>query len=154
MNLAAFKASLARHPEKDVRFVLPDGDAIPARFHVTEVGHVVKTFIDCGGTVRSTESCLLQSWVPAGDGNHRLAAGKLAHILDLSRKVVPSGELPVELEYGGGVVAQYTIDVFAADDTAITFTLGNKQTDCLAREACGIEDQGCGCAPAGAGTCC
>ncbi|MGK0335318.1 MAG: hypothetical protein ACI974_002146, partial [Paraglaciecola sp.] len=31
---------------------LPDGTPVPAHFHVTEVGEVSKTFVDCGGTLR------------------------------------------------------------------------------------------------------
>ena len=99
MNIRTLRTSLIQYSEKNVHFVLPDGDPIPQEFHVTEVGHVVKKFIDCGGTVRSTEACLLQTWVSDDDKNHRLTAGKLAKILDLSRQVVPSDELNVEVEY-------------------------------------------------------
>ena len=154
MNLRTLKATLLQHPSHVVRFVLPDGDPIPARFHVTEVGHVTRRFIDCGGTVRSLESCLLQTWVPEGDSEHRLTAGKLAKILDLSRQVVPSDELEVEVGYDCCVVGQYTIEGAASKEEILTFTLGNKKTDCLARETCGVDPaavesgccgSGCGC---------
>ena len=155
MQLNAFKVRLLEQPEKIVRFVLPDGDAIPARFHVTEVGHVTRRFIDCGGTVRHLESCLLQTWVPDGDGEHRLTAGKLAKILDLSRQVVPSDELNVEVEYEDCSVGQYTVESVATDGALLSFQLGNKKTDCLAREACGLEAAGCGCGPTdGSNKCC
>lgn len=155
MQLNAFKNRLLEQPEKTVRFLLPDGDAIPARFHVTEVGHVTRRFIDCGGTVRRLESCLLQTWVPEGDNEHRLTAGKLASILDVSRQVLPSQDLEVEVEYDCCVVAQYIVNEPTVRDDALTFSLSNKKTDCLAREACGVEPaaaesgccggRGCGC---------
>lgn len=155
MKITTLKDRLRAHPKKVVRFVLPDGDAIPARFHVTEVGHITRRFIDCGGMIRQLESCLLQTWVPEGDGDHRLSAGKLAKILDLSRQVVPSDELAVEVEYDCCVVAQYTLEESSVQDDVLTFALGNKKTDCLAREACGVEPaaagsgccggKGCGC---------
>lgn len=148
MNLRSLKESLLQHPNHVVRLILPDGDPIPAHFHVTEVGHVTRNFIDCGGTIRSVESCLLQTWVPDGDGDHRLAAGKLAKILDLSRKAVASDELDVEVEYDCCVVAQYAIDSLAVEDGTLTLTLVNKKTDCLAREQCGVE------ATSGASSCC
>jgi hypothetical protein len=155
MNIRTLKASLLRHPDKHVRFVLPDGDAIPDEFHVTEVGHVVKRFIDCGGTVRSTETCLLQTWVAEDDKGHHLTASKLAKILDLSRKVVPSEDLAVEVEYDCCVVGQYTLDSSKTAGGVLSFELGNKKTDCLAHEACGVDSKGCGCGSgAGGGKCC
>ena len=155
MDLDELKKQLLRQPESKVVFVLPDGELIPAEFHVTEVGHVVKNFIDCGGTVRRTESCLLQTWVSAEGKNHRLTAGKLGKILELSRKVIPSGGLAVEIEYGTGPVAQYTIDTAATTGDTLSFQLGNKKTDCLAREVCEVEAGGCGCGAAeGSGQCC
>src|ERR1700690_153393 len=99
MNLAELKAILREHQEKQLIFLLPDGDSIPPDFHVTEVGHVVKNFVDCGGTVRSAAACVLQAWTAAGDHGHRLSAGKLASILELARAVVPSDDLDVEIEY-------------------------------------------------------
>ncbi len=154
MNLLTLKASLHEHPDLPVRLVLPGGDPIPPQFHLTEVGHVTRRFIDCGGTVRSIESCLLQAWVAEDDSTHRLSVGKLAKILDLSRQIVPSDELDVEVEYGCCVVAHYTVETAAVHDDALVFTLGNKQTDCLAREACGLTPAGAntGCC-GGAGDC-
>src|SRR5437868_11722068 len=99
MNIASLKSLVAEYPGKLVRFILPDGDAIPAHFHVTEVGHVTRHFIDCGGKIRLLESCLLQTWVPEGGMDHRLTTNKLAKILELSRQVVASDALDVEVEY-------------------------------------------------------
>jgi len=49
MNLRSFKYLLHQNQDRPVIFVLPDGDVIPAHYHVTEVGHVTKRFVDCGG---------------------------------------------------------------------------------------------------------
>jgi hypothetical protein len=153
MKLRIFKARLLQHPEKSVRLVLPGGDPVPAEFHVTEVGHVVRNFIDCGGMTRTAEACLLQAWVAEDDKDHRLTAGKLATILEWSRTVVPSEELNVEVEYDRGVVGQYTLDAAEVTDGVLVFQLGNKKTDCLAREVCGVEAGGCGPGD-GSGKCC
>jgi hypothetical protein len=155
MKLGSLKTNLNRHPSKNVRFVLPDGDPIPADFHVTEVGHVIKNFIDCGGTVRRAETCLLQAWVAADDADHRLSAGRLANILDLSARVIPSEELEVEVEYEPCAVAQYKVASVEVAGDELRFQLSHKHTDCLAREACGLAPagSGCGCGP-GEGKCC
>ena len=154
MNIRELKAVLLAQPGRIVRLLLPGGDPVPAAFHVTEVGHVVKRFIDCGGTIRVQETCQLQAWVGEDDPGHRLTAGKLAGILDRSRPVVPSEALEVEVEYDDGVVAQYRLAGGTVAGDALEFALVNKTTDCLAREACGLEPAGCGCGPAGGGQCC
>jgi hypothetical protein len=147
MKLHELKEVLSRNPESRLRFVLPDGSVIPPDFHVTEVGHVVKRFIDCGGTPHSRETCLLQVWLAANDKDHRLTAGKLAGILELARSLVPSGEIDVEVEYEGSALSQYPVASFRADSGELSFSLESKHTDCLAREACGLlpccDAQGC-----------
>lgn len=152
MILSEFKAALSAHPDSNLVFVFDDGDTIPADFHVTEVGHVVKTFVDCGGEKRVAESCQLQVWVAANDPDHRLSAGKLASILELAREIVPSGDLPVEVEYEGCVISQYQVSGVEVRDGALRFTLVDKHTDCLAKEACGLEGANC-CGGSGEGCC-
>jgi hypothetical protein len=151
MKLSELKTALRSHPEKNLLFILPDGDPIPADFHVTEVGHVAKNFVDCGGTVRATSACVLQTWVARNDKEHRLTSGKLASILDLAARVLPGADLEVEVEYEGCAISQYPVLAVAPGAAEITFTLGSKHTDCLAREACGLEP--CGCGPS-EGDCC
>lgn len=143
MKVSELRDILVRNPDSALRLVLPTGRAIRADFHVTEVGHVVKRFIDCGGTVRSAEACVLQVWLARNDRDHRLAAGRLASILDLAKPVVPSGDLDVEVEYEGPVISQFPVTSFGAKPGVVTIKLGLKHTDCLAREACGLESGCC-----------
>jgi hypothetical protein len=143
MTLSELKNSLGHHPESSLRFLLPLAGEIRADFHVTEVGHVVKRFVDCGGTVHSKEACILQVWLAKNDAEHRLAAGKLASILELARPLLPSEDLDVEVEYEDGVVSQYPISLHEAAPGGLSFKLGLKHTDCLAREACGLESACC-----------
>jgi hypothetical protein len=142
MNVEQLYRALNEQSEASVRFRLPGGALIPNHFHVTEVGRIDKDFIDCGGTRRQSASCLLQTWT-ADDIDHRLVAGKLARILDLAAPVLKSLELPVELEYGEDVAAQYIVSDVEALPGSLTFVLIGKQTDCLAREKCGVD----GCNP-------
>lgn len=147
MKLKDLKATLALHPEALPRFVMPDGDHIPAHFHVTEVGHIAKRFIDCGGKLHDrTDTCLLQTYV-ADDFDHRLNAGTFAKILQLGEQVLPHDDLEVEVEYEDCAITQSPI--VSADFTGehIELRLGEKHTDCLAKAKCGIDGEGCGCAP-------
>ena len=134
MKLNELKALLRANPTVLPRFTLPDGDQIPAHFHITEVGHVTKRFIDCGGMVHDlTETCVLQTWL-GEDTEHRLNAGTFAKILDLGAEVLPHDDLEVEVEYDCCVVAQYPVlEVRPAGDQ-LEVLLGKLQTQCLAQE--------------------
>jgi hypothetical protein len=162
MKLHELKEALALHPDALPRFILPDGDQIPAHFHITEVGHIAKRFIDCGGTLHdTTDTCLLQTYV-ADDVDHRLSAATFAKILKLGDQVLPHDQLEVEVEYDCCVVAQYPIASASYTGEHIDLQLGEKHTDCLAKAQCGIDGAGCGSAeseetadarPAAAGCC-
>ncbi len=144
MKLKDLKATLALHPEALSRFIMPDGDQIPAHFHITEVGHIAKRFIDCGGQLHDeSDSCLLQTYV-ADDVDHRLTAGTFAKILQLGAQVLPHDDLEVELEYEDCAITQSPITSATFAGNYIELQLGEKHTDCLARERCGIDGAGCG----------
>lgn len=147
VKLKDLKATLALHPEALPRFVMPDGDYIPAHFHITEVGHVAKRFIDCGGKLHEkTDTCLLQTYV-ADDFDHRLNAGTFAKILQLGDQVLPHDDVEVELEYEDCAITQSPITSAEFTGEHIDLRLRKKHTDCLAKQKCGIGGEGCGCAP-------
>jgi hypothetical protein len=133
MKLSEIKAALRSHPLAYPRFTLPDGDQIPAHFHITEVGYVTKRFIDCGGMLHDrNHTCVLQTWL-GDDVDHRLKAGTLAKILDLGAQVIPHDDLDVAIEYDCCVVSQYPISSAEVVGDNIEFQLGQDGTDCLAR---------------------
>lgn len=115
-----------------ISFQLPNGKLVPSHFHVTEVGKVTKHFIDCGGTVRNEEVVNFQLW-NADDYDHRLHPEKLLNIIELSEKVLSIGDLEIEVEYQAE-----TIGKFGLDFDGKNFLLTSKQTDCLAKDNCGI----------------
>lgn len=113
-------------------FRLPNGQLVPAHFHVTEVGRVQKHFIDCGGKIRQEDKINLQLW-SANDYDHRLHPEKLLHILQLSQNKLDLADLEVEVEYQGTTVERYSLQVNGED-----FNLTPLFTDCLAKKDCGI----------------
>lgn len=149
MNVASLAAALKEHSDKFPRFVLPDGRVIPGHFHVTEVGHVAKNFIDCGGTVRKSDVCVLQTWVHDDDKDHRLINERFAKIVQLGEQVLPSTDLPVEVEYEDEAISQDPLKETRVSGQYLDLFLATKHTDCLARQKCGIsEDSCCGGEPA------
>lgn len=135
MKTSVLKGILRGFPEHHLQFLLPDGGKIPLHAHITEVGRVDKTFLDCGGTVRRSSSLSLQSWV-ADDIDHRLPAGKLADIIERAAPILGEEDLEVELEYEDGLVSQFPLETARDEGHLILFTLGTKHTDCLAKEIC------------------
>jgi hypothetical protein len=115
-----------------IGFQLPNGELVPSHFHVTEVGKIVKHFIDCGGTIRKEEVVNFQLW-NANDYDHRLHPERLLQLIELSEKALAIEDLEVEVEYQAA-----TIGKFGLDFNGKYFELTAKQTDCLAKENCGI----------------
>ena len=140
MKLHELKSLLRAHPTALPRFILPGGEQIPAHFHLTEVGYVAKKFVDCGGTFRDREACVLQTYV-AEDFDHRLKAKRFADILDLGRPILPGDDLEVEMEWDCCVVSQYPIASARAVEDRLEFQLVARHTDCLAKQKCGCESE-------------
>jgi hypothetical protein len=142
MNVADFRAVLAAHPETKMHWMLPDRSFVPDHYHITEVGRLQKDFIDCGGTIRSLASCLLQIWV-ADDKEHRLQTTKLAKIMAIAGAVLKSDDLPVEVEYEAGTISQYPVAGVEVTPAGLLCYLGTKHTACLAPEKCGVDGGKC-----------
>ncbi|SDW24220.1 hypothetical protein SAMN05444411_101342 [Lutibacter oricola] len=130
MNIQEIKNHLGKL--ETIAFQLPDGNLVPSHFHVTEVGKVTKHFIDCGGTLRNEVVANFQLW-NANDYDHRLHPEKLINIIELSDEYLKLGNLEIEVEYQASTIGKYGLDF---DGT--NFLLTTKQTDCLAKDNCGI----------------
>ncbi len=130
MKLSTFKQHL--NMLSAINFVQPNGRHVPNHFHITEAGLVTKNFVDCGGTVREEKAVTFQVWV-AQDTDHRLEPTKLLKIISLSQKLFGNEDLDIEVEYQTDTIGKYGLD-FEGEN----FILTTKQTDCLAKENCGI----------------
>ncbi|MCT2564672.1 DUF6428 family protein [Chryseobacterium herbae] len=119
----------------NVEFQLENGKLVPEHFHVTEVGMVIKNFIDCGGTIRKEERVNFQLW-DADDFEHRLKPGKLLHIINLSQEKLGIGDFEIEVEYQDQTIGKYDLEFNGKN-----FVLKNKLTACLAKDACGIPQE-------------
>lgn len=130
MKLSEFKKRL--NELDSLTFVQSNGTAVPAHFHVTEVGQVSKHFIDCGGTVRDEKVVNFQLW-EANDFDHRLAPQKLKDIIDLSERKLGLEDAEIEVEYQAETIGKFGLEFENGK-----FTLTTKQTNCLASDKCGI----------------
>jgi hypothetical protein len=133
MLISAFKQTLR---ELDtLKFQLPNGEFVPAHFHITEVGNITRNFIDCGGVQRQENKLNLQLWV-ASDTDHRLDPTNLLNILQLAEKQLGNSNVEVEVEYQQSTIGRYKLAFNGA-----VFQLINTQTACLAPNQCGIPQE-------------
>ncbi|MBB1151428.1 hypothetical protein HX096_16800 [Empedobacter falsenii] len=130
MKLSEIKEILPKL--ENVEFQLEDGTFVPEHFHVTEVGQIIKNFIDCGGTIRNEKVVNFQLW-NADDYEHRLKPNKLLHIIELSENKLGIENGEIEVEYQAGTIGKYDLEFNGKN-----FVLKNKLTACLAEDACGI----------------
>jgi len=120
---------------ENVEFQLENGTFVPEHFHVTEVGQIIKNFIDCGGVIRKEKVVNFQLW-NADDYEHRLKPGKLLSIIKLSEDKLGIEDADIEVEYQSSTIGKYDLDF-----NGNTFVLKNKATSCLAQDACGIPSE-------------
>jgi len=130
MLLSEFKNEL--NSKETISFKLPDGSLVPTHFHVTEVGLITKIFIDCGGTLRQEKKVNFQLW-EADDYDHRLHPEKLTKIIEISQEKLNLPDQEIEVEYQGETIQKFGLEVQNGE-----FVLVSLQTDCLAKDNCGL----------------
>ncbi len=131
MTLHEFKQFLSQANE--LSFTLPNGQSVPAHFHITEAGVITKNFIDCGGTVRKENVVTFQLWTSV-DTDHRLAPQKLLRIIEIAEQhFTGMDECSIEIEY-----QLDTIGKFGLAQGMNGLELTSLQTACLAEDQCGI----------------
>ena len=130
MTLSEIKQIL---PSLDqVTFELENGSFVPEHFHVTEVGQIIRNFIDCGGVIRSERIINFQLW-HADDYDHRLKPAKFLRIIQLAEERLGIQNAEIEVEF-----QQETIGKYGLDFNGTHFVLKNMQTTCLAPDACRV----------------
>lgn len=138
-----------------LEFRLPSGERVPDHFHITEAGITTKQFIDCGGTLRSDSVITFQIWT-ADDTEHRLAPSRLLKIMKIAEPILGSEDLAIRFEYQKDTLGIYGVEW---NSRKVFFQLTAQQTDCLAKEQCGVthtedervtvaDESGC-CTPGG-----
>ena len=144
---------------KKLNFTDIKGETLKPHFHITEVGLTGKNFIDCGGKWHEEMKVSFQMWYANNDsespeqGHTHITPQKLLDIIELSKLNSSSDNLEVQVEYQG----LNTIELYGLGyDTKLkAFVLMKQETDCLAKEQCGIkpdssssygcsEETGCG----------
>jgi hypothetical protein len=131
----AFIESISKNPQSRVEFYLPNGNQVPAHFHLTDVGSVFRHFIDCGAQVRNESYVQIQLWL-GKDIVHRLNSNTVLKIMSHSGVVLD--KLPdlrsagVIIEYKDKLTSQYPIARIEQTAQAVKIYLKLSETQCLA----------------------
>jgi len=133
MNITSLKEFLKG--KKSLTIQLPDQSFIPFHFHITEIGVIKKTFIDCGGVFRTDGAINFQIWV-ADDINHRLDPQKLLNIIDLAENEFQLNDEDIEVEYQTDTLGKYSLD-----HNGTNLLLLPKKANCLAPDKCGVSSK-------------
>ena len=94
-----------------------------------------KHFIDCGGTERKESKVNFQLW-SSDDIQHRLKPQKVIDIIRLSQQKIVVSDAEIEVEYQGTTIEKYALGFDGSN-----FQLLSQQTDCLAKDNCGIPEK-------------
>ena len=120
---------------EEVKFRLQSGIEVPVHFHITELGMVNKTYIDCGETLRDDLFVSFQLWY-ASDTEHRLAPKGVLSIINKAAQSIRLQDAEIEVEYQSDTIGKYALSFESG-----MFVLLSKQTNCLAEDQCGIIPQ-------------
>jgi hypothetical protein len=136
MKISQFKSALQRaKPEANPVFLQTSGISVAAHYHITEIGLILKNYVDCGGVVRQERKATMQIWL-ANDTDHRLSAAKLIDIIEKSEQLFGLKDEELEVEFQGQTIETYGL---AVQDFGFQFTA--KKTTCLATDHCGISNE-------------
>jgi hypothetical protein len=135
MKISQFKSALQlAKPSDSPQFLQINGLAVSAHYHITEIGLILKNYVDCGGVVRQERKATMQIWL-ANDTEHRLSTQKLLDILEKSEQLFGLKDEELEVEFQG-----QTIETYSLSTQDFGFQFVSKKTTCLAPDHCGISD--------------
>ncbi len=155
MNFENVKNILANNPNKLIIFTLPNGETVPASFHITDLGVINKHLIDCGGQTRIEEQIHIQLWV-GKDNDHRVTTDIANQILNKIQQIIGTIQNPkateVLVEYQLNwhdmpVFSLFAVSEIQVSDTELNICLSTIKTTCLAAERsnseCGVSEGCC-----------
>ena len=152
---------LKENSSKNLLFEYTPGQFVGANYHITEVKNVTVDAIDCGARPDFWKETVIQLWESPKEKGKRdyMSAYKALSILNKVDKIKPmEREVEVKFEYSNASfhTAQLYVNDYQVSGENLIFKLGVEQTDCKAKETCGIPETvtetASACAP-GSGCC-
>lgn len=152
---------LEGNPGKNLLFEYAPGLLVGTNYHITEVKNVTIDSVDCGANPDFWKETIIQLWESPMEKGKReyMSAYKALSILKKVDKVKPmERDVEVKFEYSNQSfhTAQLFVNEYQIVGDNLLLKLGVEQTDCKAKETCGIpepvKENASSCAP-GSGCC-
>lgn len=136
---------LEQHQDKSLVFEYAPGHLVGANYHITEVKHLTIDSVDCGSQTDTWKETIIQLWEsPKEIGKTEyMSVYKALAILKKVGKMKPyvlDAEIKIEYSNATFHTAQLFINDFEIKAKQLIFKLGVEQTDCKAKEVCGISE--------------
>ena len=162
MKTQEFLSLLESHKDKALLFEYAPEKFVGANYHITEVKHVKIDSVDCGSGTDAWNERIIQLWESPNEKGKRdyMSTFKALGILKKVGQMKPYDmDAEIKFEYSNDTfhTAQLFLNDYSISEKQVILKLGVQQTDCKAKETCGVpepamaEAEGC-CTP-GSGCC-
>ena len=146
MKTKEFLSLLQEHSNKDLVFEYTADKFVAPNYHITEVKNITVDSVDCGAGVDFWKETVIQLWESPKEKEklEYMSAYKALSILNKVDKIKPmEKDVEVKFEYSNSHfnTAQLFVNGFSTDDKRLLLNLGIEQTDCKAKETCGVADE-------------
>ncbi|MGB3150483.1 MAG: DUF6428 family protein [Maribacter sp.] len=162
MKTHKFLSLLEENPNKNLLFEYKPGALVGTNYHITEVKNITIDAVDCGAGTDFWKETIIQLWESPEEKGKRdyMTANKALSILNKVDKIKPmEKDVEVKFEYSNANfhTAQLFVNAHQIAGGNLVFHLGVEQTDCKAKETCGVPmatsaEEATNCAP-GSGCC-
>ncbi|RIA10955.1 hypothetical protein OE09_2837 [Flavobacteriaceae bacterium MAR_2010_72] len=136
---------LEQHQDKSLVFEYAPGQLVRANYHITEVKHLTVDSVDCGSQTDNWNETIIQLWESPNElgKTEYMSVYKALAILKKVGKMKPyvlDAEAKIEYSNTAFHTAQLFINDFEISGKQLIIKLGVEQTDCKAKEACGVAE--------------
>jgi len=143
MKTNEFLTLLKEHSNKSLLFEYQPGKLVGANYHITEVKNITIDAVDCGANTDFWKETIIQLWESPKEIDKRdyMSAYKALGILSKVDSIKPMEKgVEVKFEYSNADfhTAQLFVNDFEIHENQIIMKLNVKQTDCKAKDECGV----------------
>ncbi len=143
MKTNEFLSLLKEHADKSLLFEYKNGHFVGANYHITEVKNISIESVDCGAGTDFWKETIIQLWESPKEKDtlEYMSAYKALGILNKVDSMRPiEKEVEVKFEYSNPDfhTAQLFVRDFELKKDQLILKLSVEQTDCKAKEACGV----------------
>jgi len=162
MKTQEFLSLLKENQNKKILFEYKKGSLVGANYHITEIKNIIIDAVDCGAGTDYWKETIVQLWESPTekDTAEYMSGFKALDILNKVDHIKPmekNAEIKFEYSNANFHTAQLHVLSHQKNEQFLLFNLSVQQTDCKAKDACGIpveteNDSNTSCTP-GSGCC-